>query len=96
MHELNTDEGKNWIKSHLKMGRVTISFTKRDGTERVMNCTLQENVIVPHDKKTDREKKVNDDVLSVWDLDKKEWRSFRFDSVKSVQFSLGEDSNANS
>lgn len=86
MHELNTIEGKQWIKSHLLIGPVKVTFTKKDGSERVMNCTLKEGVIVPHEKKTDREKKVNEELLSVWDLDKSEWRSFRYDSVKKIEF----------
>jgi hypothetical protein len=86
MHQLETIEGKEWIVSHLKMGPVKVTFTKKDGTSRVMNCTLQEGVIVPHEKKTDREKTPNEALLSVWDIDKGEWRSFRLDSVKQIEF----------
>ena len=32
-----------------------------------------------------KEKKVNPDVMSVWCLDKKEWRSFRVDNVVDLQ-----------
>ena len=76
-HAMNTKEGRDWLKSHLRMGPVQVTFTKKDGTERVMNCTLQEGVVVPHENKTDRTKVENDDILAVWDIDKSAWRSFR-------------------
>ena len=68
----------------LESGIVNVKFTKTDGTEREMKCTLMEHVIKPHEKKTDREKKPNDSVISVWDVDKEGWRSFRFDSIISI------------
>ena len=85
---LATTEGREWLQSHLRMGPVTVIFTKKDGTERTMNCTLQEGVVVPHENKTDKTKVENDEVLAVWDIDKSAWRSFRLDSIKTVQFNL--------
>ena len=79
---------KKWLTGHLKFGPVTLTFTKKDGSEREMNCTLAEAVIVPHEKTTDRVKEENLDTLAVWDLDKEAWRSFRLDSVISVKFDL--------
>ena len=35
-----------------------------------------------------KEKKVNDEVMPVYDLDAKSWRSFRWDSIKQVRFTL--------
>lgn len=86
MSEFATTEGRSWLISHLRMGPVEVTFKKKDGTERIMNCSLQEGVVIPHEKKTDREKEPNLDVLPVWDLDKKEWRSFRLDSITQVKF----------
>lgn len=63
---------------------VTVKFTKTNGEERVMRCTLNPSFINDkYEKKTDRTKKQNEEVMSVWDFDKQEWRSFRIDSVKS-------------
>jgi len=73
---------KEVIRTKLRSGNCTVVFTKSDGTERKMLCTLQENAIpAAEPKKTDRVKKENDDVLAVWDLEANGWRSFRFDSV---------------
>jgi hypothetical protein len=63
---------------------VTVTFEKKDGTERVMNCTLQVS-IVPQ-VNTESTRKENDDVVAVWDLEKDAWRSFRVDSIKSVEY----------
>lgn len=76
---------KDTIKAKLKAGNVTVEFTKADGTQRKMVCTLQESAIPPAEpKKTDRVKKENDDVLAVWDLEAQGWRSFKYSSLISV------------
>lgn len=65
-----------------------VTFTKVDGTERVMHCTLNADYITKHDtyvKKTERTKAKNEDVLSVFDTEKGEWRAFRYDSVTSMK-----------
>ena len=85
---MKTPEGREWLQGHLRMGPVKVTFTKSDGEERVMNCTLQEGVVVPHEKTTERTKPQNLDVLAVWDLDKSAWRSFRLDSIKTVELTI--------
>ena len=49
-----------------------------------MQCTLLESIIKPYEKATDREKKVNEDLISVWDVEKDAWRSFRYDSILEI------------
>lgn len=72
---------KSVLVEMLKQGIVNLKFTKSDGTERTMKCTLVESYITPHEKKTDKVKKSNEHTLSVWDIENNGWRSFRFDSV---------------
>jgi hypothetical protein len=78
-----------WIKDMLKMGTVTVTFTKKDGTDRVMNCTLEPSklpkVEVLEDKKP---RKINENTLAVYDLDNQGWRSFTIRSVKRVEFAV--------
>ena len=88
MNEFNTDVGRDWIVSHLKLGPVQVTFTKKDGSERVMTCTLKSDLTEEYEKKTEKVKQANPDVCPVFDLDVKAWRSFRFDSVKGVNFNL--------
>ena len=75
---------KSNVLNMLQSGIVNVKFTKADGTERLMKCTLAEGIIKPHEKKTDREKVPNDNILSVWDIEKDGWRSFRIDSVLEI------------
>lgn len=85
-----TEEGRNWLVSHLKFGPVSVTFTKKDGTPRTMQCTLKEELMLPYEKKTDRVKEESKETLAVYDLEKESWRSFRLDSVTQVEFSIGE------
>jgi len=91
--EMNPKDQKKfreWIKSILKRETVKLTFTKKDGTIRVMKASLREEDIPSFEKKTERVRAVNDEVLSVVDLENKEWRSFRFDSLKKIEFTLGD------
>ena len=68
---------------------VTVTFTKADGTNRDMLCTLKEsllplNFLNGDEQKEQKTRKQNPDVMAVWDMEKMAWRSFRIDSVKSV------------
>lgn len=87
---------KRWLKGHLAFGPVTVTFTKKDGTERVMECTTAPS-LVPVDiveekvHNTDmpkKERKVNEDVCPVYDLESKHWKSFRWDSIKQVRLEI--------
>jgi len=83
---------KKWLKGHLAFGPVTVTFTKKDGSERVMECTTS-STLVPQEPVVESvtpklEKKVNEDVCPVYDLESKAWRSFRWDSVKGIQFKI--------
>ena len=65
----------------------TGTFTKKDGTERIMKCTLQEEYLP---ETVGEVRKKNEDSLAVYDLDVEGWRSFRWDSVKRINFTIGE------
>lgn len=86
---------KKWLKSHLKYGPVTVTFDKKDGTERVMKCTTNSTLVPPIEIKEStepkKERKVNDEVMPVYDLEAKAWKSFRWDSIKSVMFTIGDE-----
>ena len=72
---------KTDLKQLLKKNTVEIKFKKKDGSERVMNCTLISDVVPVYEKKTERVRPDNDNLLAVWDLDKEAFRSFKLDSV---------------
>lgn len=96
MSQVDTPEGRQWLKDLLKEQEVTISFTKVSGEERVMTCTLNPSVVPPApapkvlaEGEVAKTKKENPDVCSVWDIKSEGWRSFRWSSVKEIQFDLG-------
>mgnify|MGYP003972628885 FL=1 len=68
----------------LKRNLMKVVFTKVNGEERIMLCTLHESVL-PEPIITESTKKVNPDTISVWDIDNNGWRSFRMDSIKEVK-----------
>ena len=81
---------KKWVKEHINFGPVTVVFTKKDGSERTMKCTTNANMVPKLEESTDtkREKKPNEDVMSVYDLEAAGWRSFRWDSVKQIKLEI--------
>lgn len=87
----NDPEFQSWVKGLLhdtNTKDLCITFTKSDGTDRKMYCTLVESDI-PSDKLpkgTGREAPAT--TQRVFDLDKQEWRSFKWESVKSVEFEV--------
>ena len=82
---------KNNIMEFLKANVAEVRFTKSDGTERLMKCTLKEDLVVAYNKKTDRTKEANNDIVPVFDVEKNEWRSFRVDSVQSISLWGGQE-----
>lgn len=80
-------EFRNWLRGILKTEEVKIEFTKKDGSIRTMLCTLNPALVKDYEKKTDRVKVVNEETCPVFDIEKQEWRSFRFDTLVSVKFS---------
>jgi hypothetical protein len=83
---------KRWLKSHLAYGATTVVFTKKDGTERVMNCTTNPELVpaveIVESAEPKKERKSNEEVMPVYDLEAKAWKSFRWDSIKQVRFEL--------
>lgn len=68
----------------LTQGIVKIKFEKKDGSLREMNATLNPKLIIEYEKKTDKTKTVNPEIMSVFDVDLNEWRSFRKNSLKEI------------
>ena len=79
---------KTDLKNLLEQNVVVVDFTKLNGDKRVMTCTLREDMKPPATKTdTMSQKKVreiSDAVVSVWDVNAKGWRSFRYDRINSV------------
>lgn len=97
MQANQTPEFRQWLKGVLHddiTKNLCVVFTKKDGTSREMFCTLAESRI-PTDKQPKSQAsdsttagQGNDSAIRVFDTEKQEWRSFRWDSVKEVRFEL--------
>lgn len=83
----DSPEFRKWLVGLLQTEDCTISFTKADGTTRTMKCTLRKDVTEQYELKGGWKKTA--DILAVWDLEENGWRSFRYDSLISVNFTLG-------
>ena len=79
---------RKWLKGILHDMDVRITFKKKDGTERQMHCTLKDDVLPIYEKKTDNVRDESVEVCPVFDLDKQQYRSFRFDSILKIEFAL--------
>jgi hypothetical protein len=87
---------RDWIRSLLQKDSITVIFTKSDGSDREMLCTLNPDHLPPAltgpvdgiVKESKQRKKPDEHSIRVFDLEKKEWRSFRFDRLKKVTAEL--------
>jgi hypothetical protein len=89
---------RDWVKSLLHVTEVTVEFTKADGSVREMRCTLNPDKLPPAPvqtgpvdgivKESKQRKAPDPESIRVFDLDKNEWRSFRFDRLQKVGASI--------
>ena len=81
------------LKDFLSDEIIEVAFTKKNGEDRVMKCTLMpkeipaelapKNICNPPDEE-------NRDYLNVFDVEAQGWRSFILSSVKYVKTNLNE------
>jgi hypothetical protein len=85
------------IQDMLRNTQCEVTFLKVNGDERRLLCTLREEYIKQYEAPKDSPKeppkepeavarKKSDEVISVFDMEINQWRSFRKDSVISVQY----------
>ena len=90
-YDYNTESFKQQLKEKLQSNEVGVTFTKRDGSERRMQCTLSATRIPTEQLPqgtgdTSTPETVSKEAIRVFDLEKQAWRSFRYDSIKTVKF----------
>jgi len=86
-------EFQEWLKGRLREGVVTITFTKKNGDERVMKCTLNGEQLPQIQKEATEVSEVrqtSNTSLAVFDVEAQGWRAFKWESVKKVSFTIGE------
>jgi hypothetical protein len=83
------DKFTEWLKGMLTVSEGIVTFTKSDGTERVMKCTLVPDQLPKVEIKEDaKPRKESTTSMRVFDLEKNEWRSFTIKKVKQVNFTI--------
>lgn len=83
---------RDTLLKDLRSNVVEVSFTKVNGDNRVMRCTLMprllpETYVKSLDEQAEENKfhKENPNVIAAWDVQVGGWRSFRIDSVTYAQ-----------
>jgi hypothetical protein len=85
---------KEELSELLRRENVVVTFIKKDGTERIMNCTQNvESIPYEFKSKTDEIQSQTSTNFAngnfvVWDLDKAAWRMFNNDRVTDVMVSI--------
>lgn len=72
------------LREQLKENIMVVDFIKVNGDKRVMTCTLREDLLPTKPLTEDTngtQRKESTDTVSVWDVNAKGWRSFRYANV---------------
>ena len=92
--EFKTKKEKDWLMGLLRSEIVQLTFIKKDGSERIMTCTLAEQKIPAENAPKGVDRAKSDEAVAVFDLENNGWRSFRWDSLTNIEFTLGSLQNA--
>ena len=83
--DLDLTDRNREIANMLYKGVCEVTFTKVNGELRTMPCTLDRELLPPQPLKEFHETRVfKPETLSVWCMDKMEWRSFRVANVQRI------------
>jgi hypothetical protein len=87
LEDLDLDDRNREIRHLLERHDCEVTFVKVDGSLRTMPCTLREAAmparVVTEEYQTTRLYKP--ETLSVWCLDRSEWRAFKVANVKEIR-----------
>lgn len=83
---MNTTDSKSFdaIVESLRNNILEVTFTKVDGEQRIMPCTLRPEMLPVREQGEAAASSPNRSVIRAFAIDKQAWRSFRVDSVLSI------------
>ena len=83
---MNTTDSKSFdaIVESLRNNILEVTFTKVDGEQRIMPCTLRPEMLPVREQGEAAVSSPNRNVIRAFAIDKQAWRSFRVDSVLSI------------
>ena len=77
------------LEGQLRTSIMEVTFNKISGDKRVMTCKLNVSHLPPATKKDpmtqEKIRKINEEVMSVWDTNAKGFRSFRMANITEVK-----------
>jgi hypothetical protein len=95
--ESEREDFRKFVEEQLHLGRITVEFTKADGSVRAMICTLSEDHGAKYNPVTESanlqptqpRRRPTMEVRTVWDCEAGAWRSFRWDRLNLIGFTIG-------
>lgn len=83
--ELDINPLREEILNTLRQGIYEVTFNKVNGEQRVMPCTLKEDLLPAAKQKDETAKERKGDAISVWCTDAQAWRSFKLANFISIK-----------
>lgn len=84
---LESPEFREWIVGLLATSTVTITFTKKDGTQRTMKCT-RNSAFIPTEQLPKEGSTEPTTAVPVFDIDAQGWRSFIPANIIRIEYDL--------
>jgi len=75
---------KNTLENMLRENNVVVTFVKKDGSKRVLNCTLNPNSLPKTNTIKVDEGKKHDHLIKAYSVPEQQWRSFIVANVISA------------
>ena len=82
-----TQEFRDFLNEMLSRNIMNITFTKKDGTKRVMQCTRNFSAI-PTDQHPKNGSIESSTTCRVFDVEKQEWRSFVYENIERFEYDI--------
>jgi hypothetical protein len=79
-------EFAEYLRGYLSESTITVTFTKKDGTSRVMKCTKQSDLIPADKQPKGTGATPTGDAVAAFDLEKQEWRSFNTSNITRIEW----------
>jgi hypothetical protein len=86
LEDLDIQDREREITHLLYEHDCEVTFVKKDGTVRTMPCTLRKESMPKRDAEKLHETRLyKPETITVWCLDKNEWRAFKTANVREVR-----------
>lgn len=78
---------RTWLLALLKIQTVQVTFKKAAGETRIMSATLNPSQLPESPADNSKQPRTQSELAcAVFDTQIKQWRSFRWDSIRSISF----------